>query len=117
MSNSYLPLNTIGRYWRQKYNEKVYKVPISISGFTCPNIDGTIAKGGCTFCENESFSPNLTDKSKFKLNLDSKSNPDLDNQLLQLQQQFDETTTILKINLELINLSFIFNHLQILMLL
>ena len=84
-------LNTIGRYWRNKYGEKVYKIPISISGFTCPNIDGNITKGGCSFCENESFSPNLTDKSKFKLNLTSKENPYLSKQLMQLQVQFDTT--------------------------
>jgi len=84
-------LNTIGRYWRDKYKQKVYKVPISISGFTCPNIDGTVAKGGCTFCENESFSPNLVDNSKFKLNLNSKENPNLDKQLMQLKMQFDAT--------------------------
>ena len=89
-------LNTIGRYWKNKYGEKVYKIPISISGFTCPNIDGTVAKGGCTFCENESFSPNLTDKSEFKLNLKSTSNPQLGNQLLQLQTQFNETKEILQ---------------------
>jgi radical SAM protein (TIGR01212 family) len=84
-------LNTIGRYWRNKYREKVYKIPINISGFTCPNIDGNITKGGCSFCENESFSPNLTDKLKFKLNLQSKENPYLAKQLTQLQIQFDAT--------------------------
>jgi len=84
-------IETIGRYWKKKYGEKVYKVPISISGFTCPNIDGTVAKGGCSFCENESFSPNQVDKSKFKLNLFSKENPYLDKQLLQLKMQFDAT--------------------------
>jgi len=84
-------LNTIGRYWKNKYGEKVYKIPINISGFTCPNIDGTITKGGCTFCENESFSPNMTDKSKFKLNLNSKDNPYLEKQLKQLHTQFKET--------------------------
>ncbi len=89
-------LNTIGRYWRNKYGEKVYKIPISISGFTCPNIDGTIAKGGCTFCENESFSPNLVDKSKFKLNLTSKENPYLEKQLLELKTQFDITKNTLE---------------------
>ena len=26
-------------------------------GFTCPNVDGTVATGGCTFCDNRSFSP------------------------------------------------------------
>ena len=60
---------TIGRYFRKKFGETVYKIPISISGFTCPNIDGTVAKGGCTFCENDSFSPNLQEKKpSFKLN-------------------------------------------------
>ena len=84
----YSYINTIGRYWRDKYNQKIYKIPISISGFTCPNIDGTLTKGGCSFCENESFSPNLTDKSKFKLNLKSNSNPYLEKQLNQLEEQF-----------------------------
>jgi radical SAM protein (TIGR01212 family) len=84
-------LHTIGRYWKKKHGEKVYKVPISISGFTCPNIDGTVAKGGCTFCENESFSPNMEDKSRLKLNLHSKTNPNLGKQLLQLQTQFENT--------------------------
>ncbi len=86
-------LNTIGRYWRDKYGEKVYKIPISISGFTCPNIDGTVAKGGCTFCENDSFAPNLQKekKSDFKLHPDNPSNPMLENQLLQLQTQFENT--------------------------
>lgn len=82
---------TIGKYFKNKFGEKVYKIPISISGFTCPNIDGTVAKGGCTFCENESFSPNLTDKSKFKLNLQSTENPYLEKQLLQLEFQFNTT--------------------------
>ena len=52
-------LLTYGTYLKNKFGERVYKVPISISGFTCPNIDGTVARGGCTFCENDSFSPSL----------------------------------------------------------
>ncbi len=91
-------LNTIGRYWRKKYGETVYKIPISISGFTCPNIDGTVAKGGCTFCENDSFAPNLAKekKSDFKLHPDNPNNPYLGNQLLQLQTQFETTKKILE---------------------
>lgn len=34
---------------RQKYGEKVYKIPISIPA-TCPNRDGFISEGGCIFC-------------------------------------------------------------------
>lgn len=66
MSKNLKEVLTIGRYFKNKFGEKVYKIPISISGFTCPNIDGTKAKGGCSFCENDSFSPNLQEK---KLNL------------------------------------------------
>lgn len=83
---------TIGRYFRNKFGETVYKTPISISGFTCPNIDGTVAKGGCTFCENDSFSPNMTErKPKFKLNPRINENPFLHMQLEQLQMQFTAT--------------------------
>jgi len=83
---------TIGRYFKSKFGEKIYKVPISISGFTCPNIDGTVAKGGCSFCENDSFSPNLQEKkTKFKLNPRIDENPYLDNQLKQLEMQFNAT--------------------------
>ncbi len=90
-------VHTIGRYFKNKFNEKVYKIPISISGFTCPNIDGTVAKGGCTFCENDSFSPNLQDKkNKFKLSPKTVENPYLENQLKQLQMQFDATKTRLQ---------------------
>lgn len=83
---------TIGRYFKDKFGHKVYKVPISISGFTCPNIDGTVAKGGCSFCENDSFSPNLQEKrTKFKLNPRIEENPYLENQLKQLEMQFIAT--------------------------
>jgi uncharacterized protein len=83
---------TFGLYLKEKFNEKVYKAPISISGFTCPNIDGTVARGGCTFCENDSFSPSLDGVQELKgfhLNLDSTENPHLDKQLLQLEKQFE----------------------------
>lgn len=69
----------------------MYKVGINISGFTCPNIDGTVAKGGCTFCENDSFSASTGETKALKgfhLNLQSKENPFLDKQLQQLQLQF-----------------------------
>jgi len=82
---------TFGTYLKDKFGCKVYKVGINISGFTCPNIDGTVAKGGCTFCENDSFSASteeVKDLKGFHLNLDSKENPFLEKQLLQLEQQF-----------------------------
>ena len=41
--------NTLNSHLREKYGTKVFKVMIN-AGFTCPNIDGTVAYGGCTFC-------------------------------------------------------------------
>lgn len=41
---------------RERFGCRVQKVSLD-AGFTCPNVDGTVAKGGCTFCDNRSFSP------------------------------------------------------------
>ena len=85
-------IKTFGRYLKEKFGERVYKIPLNISGFTCPNIDGTKAKGGCSYCENESFSPHLANyHSKFLLNFHSKENPLLDIQLQEIENQYNTT--------------------------
>ncbi|MBL0687458.1 MAG: TIGR01212 family radical SAM protein [Sulfurospirillum sp.] len=84
---------TAGRYFRKKYSVNVYKTPISISGFTCPNIDGSKAHGGCIFCENDSFSPHVG-VQKLKglfLNINSTKNPFLSSQITQLEFQFNQS--------------------------
>ena len=48
---------THNQYLKERFPYRVYKIPID-AGFTCPNIDGTVAYGGCTYCDNKSFSPN-----------------------------------------------------------
>jgi radical SAM protein (TIGR01212 family) len=45
------------RFLRQRFGAKVYRVTVD-AGFTCPNVDGTVAVGGCVYCDNRSFSPN-----------------------------------------------------------
>jgi hypothetical protein len=45
------------RFLKERFGAKVYRVTID-AGFTCPNVDGTVAVGGCVFCDNRSFSPN-----------------------------------------------------------
>lgn len=45
------------RYLRQLFGRTVYRVTVD-AGFTCPNVDGTLAVGGCAYCDNRSFSPN-----------------------------------------------------------
>lgn len=44
--------HTWNYYLRKKFNSKVFKVSIN-AGFTCPNIDGTIGYGGCSYCSKE----------------------------------------------------------------
>jgi radical SAM protein (TIGR01212 family) len=43
-------------YLKQLYGVRVQRVSVD-AGFTCPNVDGTVALGGCAFCDNRSFSP------------------------------------------------------------
>lgn len=50
-------------YFRQLMGERVQKVAIN-AGFTCPNRDGKISTGGCTFCINEAFTPSYCQPSK-----------------------------------------------------
>ncbi|MDU6983004.1 MAG: TIGR01212 family radical SAM protein [Terrisporobacter othiniensis] len=44
--------HTWNYYLRNTFGEKVFKVSIN-AGFTCPNIDGKVAYGGCTYCSKE----------------------------------------------------------------
>jgi len=50
-------VNSFGKAMRCKYGEKIHKIAINAS-MTCPNMDGTVGRGGCTFCNNASFNPN-----------------------------------------------------------
>src|SRR5262245_59309641 len=50
----YYPLS---RFLRERFGGKVRSVTID-AGFTCPNVDGTVALGGCVYCDIASFSPN-----------------------------------------------------------
>ena len=48
--------NQFSAFLKNKFGAKVYKITID-AGFSCPNRDGTISKGGCIFCdESGSFS-------------------------------------------------------------
>lgn len=49
MSISQKRYNTWNNHLRQHFGYKVFKVSLD-GGFTCPNRDGTVAFGGCTFC-------------------------------------------------------------------
>lgn len=51
-----LPFNAFGASLRRRFGGRVQRVSVD-AGFTCPNVDGAVAKGGCNFCDNRSFSP------------------------------------------------------------
>lgn len=55
--------NRYTEYQKAKYGERVQKVTVD-AGFTCPNRDGTLAKGGCIYCNNESFNPGYNNPQK-----------------------------------------------------
>lgn len=48
--------NAFGQYMKELYHRPVYKVNVD-AGFTCPNRDGSVATGGCIYCNNDSFRP------------------------------------------------------------
>lgn len=50
-------VHTFGQWLLAKHGERVHKIALD-AGFTCPNRDGSKGIGGCTFCNNNSFSPN-----------------------------------------------------------
>jgi uncharacterized protein len=51
--------NAYGPFLKARFGCRVYKVTVD-AGFTCPNRDGTVAVGGCTYCNNDSFNPGGT---------------------------------------------------------
>ena len=55
VSCSYTELvNTFGQDLKQRHGQKIHKLSIH-GAFTCPNRDGTLGRGGCTFCNVSSF--------------------------------------------------------------
>ena len=48
--------NTAVGYWKRIKGERLQKLVID-GGFTCPNRDGTVGRGGCSYCDNEAFHP------------------------------------------------------------
>lgn len=51
-------VRTLGSDLQERFGERVHKLALD-TGFTCPNRDGSLGRGGCTFCNNESFAPSV----------------------------------------------------------
>lgn len=57
------PFNSYSGYFRRLFGGRVQKLTVN-AGFTCPNRDGLVGTGGCTFCNNEAFTPSYCTPSK-----------------------------------------------------
>lgn len=56
--------NDFGTWLRKQFPDfRVQKISID-AGFTCPNRDGRISTGGCTYCDNRTFNPSYCDRNK-----------------------------------------------------
>ena len=55
--------NSYVGYFREKYGKRLQKIVID-AGFSCPNRDGSIASGGCTYCDNSAFHPSYSSPDK-----------------------------------------------------
>lgn len=56
--------NDFGTWLRKRFPDfRVQKISID-AGFTCPNRDGRISTGGCTYCDNRTFNPSYCDRRK-----------------------------------------------------
>lgn len=55
--------NAYADYIKERFGGRIQKVSVD-AGFTCPNRDGTVGTGGCTFCNNESFNPSYCSGEK-----------------------------------------------------
>ena len=55
-NNKDLRYNDLSAYLSLNFPYKVQKISLN-AGFTCPNRDGTVGYGGCTYCNNQTFNP------------------------------------------------------------
>ena len=51
--------NSFVGYFKRKYGERLQKIVLD-AGFTCPNRDGKVGRGGCTYCDNAAFHPSYS---------------------------------------------------------
>ena len=55
--------NSFAGHYKRKFGERLQKLVLD-AGFSCPNRDGTIGVGGCTYCDNAAFHPGYSTPGK-----------------------------------------------------
>lgn len=83
MNDKQLIINDYSHYILNRFGERIQKISID-AGFTCPNRDGSISYGGCTYCNNDKFNPG-------KKKLGEKIREQFDAQVLTSQRRYKKT--------------------------
>lgn len=55
--------NSFVGYFKRKFGARLQKIVLD-AGFTCPNRDGKVGRGGCTYCDNAAFHPSYSTSGK-----------------------------------------------------
>jgi len=55
--------NSYSEYFKKEFGARVQKLTLD-AGFTCPNRDGRLGNGGCTYCNNDAFNPSYCSPTK-----------------------------------------------------
>ena len=55
--------NDYGSWIRERFPYRVQKISVD-AGFTCPNRDGRVSRGGCVFCDNRTANPAYCEREK-----------------------------------------------------
>ena len=95
MNNSEKRYYPLSQYLKDKFGEKVYKITID-GGFSCPNRDGTISRGGCIFCDDggsfsQSCSGQLPLKEQVSINIEKQQKRHGANKFMAYLQAFSNT--------------------------
>lgn len=54
--------NSFSKWIRERFPFRVQKISVD-AGFSCPNRDGSISSGGCSFCDNRTFNPSYSNRT------------------------------------------------------
>ena len=55
--------NSFVGYYKRRYGERLQKIVLD-AGFSCPNRDGKVGRGGCSYCDNAAFHPSYSTAGK-----------------------------------------------------
>ena len=55
--------NSFSSWIRERIPYRVQKISVD-AGFSCPNRDGKVGRGGCSFCDNRSFNPSYSNRDR-----------------------------------------------------